>query len=93
MSNHVHLIVIPARADSLFLTLKQTQGRYAAHFNARHTATGHVWQGRYYSCPLDLPHFWAAARYSELNPVRAGMVTEPAAGLWAVELTLARALV
>jgi putative transposase len=30
-----------------------------------------VWQGRYYSCPLDEPHFWAALRYTELNPVRA----------------------
>jgi len=82
MSNHVHLIVIPLRADSLFRALKHTHGRYAAYFNARHTATGHVWQGRYYSCPLDLPHFWAALRYTELNPVRAGMVTEPAAYPW-----------
>src|ERR1039457_7033908 len=39
--------------------------------------SGHVWQGRYYSCPLDQPHCWAALRYTELNPVRAGMVAEP----------------
>jgi hypothetical protein len=30
--------------------------------------------GRYYSCPLDEPHLWEALRYTELNPVRAGMV-------------------
>lgn len=82
MSNHVHLIVIPARADSLFRTLKHAHGRYAAYFNVRHAASGHVWQGRYYSCPLDMPHFWAALRYTELNPVRAGMVAEPDAYPW-----------
>ncbi len=54
-----------------------THGPYAAYFNARHASSGHVWQGRYYSCPLDEPHFWAALRYTELNPVRAGMVAEP----------------
>ena len=32
------------------------------------------WQGRYYSCVLGSAHLWAAARYVERNPVRAGMV-------------------
>jgi putative transposase len=82
MSNHVHLIAVPARPDSLALTLKHTHGRYAAYFNVRHVSSGHVWQGRYYSCPLDLPHLWAALRYIELNPVRAGLVGEPAAYPW-----------
>jgi hypothetical protein len=39
------------------------------------TPSGHVWQGRYYSCPLDVGHLWEALRYAELNPVRAAMVT------------------
>jgi putative transposase len=34
-----------------------------------------VWQGRYYSCPLDDTHLWEALRYTELNPVRAFLVT------------------
>lgn len=82
MTNHVHLIVIPTRDDSLLLALKHTHGRYAAYCNARHAASGHLWQGRYYSCPLDEPHFWAALRYTELNPVRAGMVAEPERYRW-----------
>ena len=77
MTNHVHLIVIPERAESLPLALKQTHGRYASYLNARSAASGHVWQGRYYSCPLDPPHLWAALHYTELNPVRAGMVGRP----------------
>jgi putative transposase len=82
MSNHVHLIVIPRRPDSIALTLKHTHGRYAAYFNTRHLSSGHVWQGRYYSCPLDPPHLWAALRYTELNPVRAGLVAEPEEYPW-----------
>jgi len=77
MSNHVHLIVVPRRADSLALALKHAHGRYAAYFNARHASSGHVWQGRYYSCPLDTPRLWAALRYAEMNPVRAGLSGAP----------------
>jgi putative transposase len=38
--------------------------------------TGHLWENRFYSCPLDQAHLWSAARYVERNPVRAGMVEE-----------------
>ena len=73
--NHVHLIVIPRTSEALWQTLKQTHGRYAWYWNARWSSTGHVWQGRFYSCPLDDSHLWAALRYVEVNPVRAGMVS------------------
>ncbi len=43
-------------------------------FNTRTQLSGHVWQGRFYSCVLDEAHLWAAVRYVERNPVRAGMV-------------------
>jgi len=82
MSNHVHLVVTPTKIDSLALTLKNTHGRYAGYWNASHSSSGHVWQGRYYSCPLDLTHLWRALRYTELNPVRARMVTTPEAYRW-----------
>ena len=41
-----------------------------------------MWQGRFYSCPLDEPHLWAALRYVELNPVRAGMVSRAEEWRW-----------
>jgi putative transposase len=82
MSNHVHLIVIPRNLSALQLALKHTHGRFAAYFNARRAASGRVWQGRYYSCPLDTTHFWTALCYTELNPVRAGMVATPEAWRW-----------
>ena len=73
MPNHVHLIAVPERPDSLPRALKAVHGRYASYLNARQLASGHVWQGRYYSCPLDQYHLWEALRYVELNPVRGGI--------------------
>ena len=74
MSNHVHLIAVPRTAAALAQTLKHVRGRYASYWNARQSSSGHVWQGRFYSCPLDDSHLWEALRYVELNPVRAGLV-------------------
>jgi len=82
MSNHVHLVVIPHKADALATALKQAHGRYAAYWNAAHASSGHAWQGRFYSCPLDEGHLWEALRYTELNPVRAGMVAEAESWQW-----------
>ena len=75
MSNHVHLIVVPHTEQALAQTLKHTHGRYASYWNAQNSSSGHLWQGRFYSCPLDETHLWRALRYVELNPVRAAMVT------------------
>ena len=82
MSNHVHLVVIPHRLDSMAIALRHTHGRYAAYLNGRQAATGHIWQGRFYSCPLDTHHLWAALRYIELNPVRAALTRHPAHYAW-----------
>jgi putative transposase len=82
MSNHVHLIVVPRTAEALARTLKLVHGRYASYWNARQSSTGHVWQGRFYSCPLDDGHLWEALRYTELNPVRAGLVEAAENWIW-----------
>jgi putative transposase len=82
MSNHVHLVAIPHQEVAMAAALKHTHGRYASHWNAAHQSCGHVWQGRYYSCPLGPAHVWAAMRYAELNPVRAGMVQRAEDWTW-----------
>ena len=38
---------------------------------------GHLWQGRFSSFPLDEKYLFAAIRYVERNPVRAGVVEKP----------------
>ena len=82
MSNHVHLIAVPHAQESLAQALKQAHGRYATYWNARQASSGHVWQGRFYSCPLDESHLWEALRYVELNPVRANMVASAEEWRW-----------
>ncbi len=75
MTNHIHLIVVPQREDSLAKALRDAHTVYAMRFNTTTQQSGHVWQGRFYSCPLDESHLWAAVRYVERNPVRAGIVS------------------
>jgi putative transposase len=74
MSNHVHLVAVPAQEDSLSAGLRDAHTVYAMYFNTRAELMGHVWQGRFNSTVLDDAHLWAAVRYVENNPVRAGMV-------------------
>jgi putative transposase len=82
MSNHVHLVVIPRQAAAMAKALKEAHGRYATYWNAAHASSGHAWQGRFYSCPLDTGHLWEALRYAELNPVRAGLVAHAEQWKW-----------
>lgn len=74
MSNHVHLIAVPGRADSLGVLLRRVHGRYAQYYNARWGRTGHLWQNRFFACLLGPGHLWAALAYVDRNPVRAAMV-------------------
>ena len=74
MSNHVHVLAVPGREDSLAKAFGRAHNDYARWLNVRHGDTGHFWQSRYFSCPLDEDHQWEALRYVELNPVRGGMV-------------------
>ncbi|MBN1825577.1 MAG: transposase [Candidatus Eisenbacteria bacterium] len=74
MPNHVHLVAVPREPHSLGRALRDTHRLYARKYNKRYDHAGHLWQGRFFSTPLDDHHFWAAIRYVERNPVRAGMV-------------------
>jgi len=74
MPNHVHLVAIPEREDSLSDMIQEAHGTYASLFNAKYSLTGHTWEGRFFSCALDPAYFWNALRYVELNPVRSGLV-------------------
>jgi putative transposase len=74
MTNHVHVVGIPDREDSIAKVFRDCHGIYAAEFNKKYGKTGHVWQARPFSCVLDEAHSLAAIRYVERNPVRARMV-------------------
>lgn len=74
MPNHVHLVLVPAAKESLPRSLRHVHVRYAQRLNRQRDWKGHLWQGRYFASVLDERHCWAAIRYVERNPVRAGMV-------------------
>jgi len=92
MSNHVHFIVVPLHSDSMAKTFNQTHMRYSQYFNRKMGKKGHLWQGRFYSCPLDEAHHYAAVRYVENNPVRAGLVERAEDYLWSSALSHAQTM-
>lgn len=82
MTNHVHLLLIPLSKTSLRFTLQFTHQRIADHINSQMGWTGHLWQQKFYSSPVDDEYFWIALRYIERNPVAAGLVKHPAEYQW-----------
>ena len=74
MDNHVHLIVVPAKADSLARSIGLIHKRYTRKINFREKWRGYLWQGRFNSFVLDEKYLYTAVRYVERNPVRAKKV-------------------
>ena len=76
MTNHIHLIARPNIKESLAKSVGRTNFLYTQYINRMHRRSGHLWQNRFYSCPLGRGHFWQALRYVEQNPLRASMVNK-----------------
>ncbi|MGZ5495123.1 MAG: transposase, partial [Candidatus Aminicenantales bacterium] len=53
MDNHVHIIAVPKRIDSFSRGLGRAHWKYTLSVNLREDWKGYLWQGRFYSCPLD----------------------------------------
>ena len=77
MTNHIHVVGVPARKESLAKAIGRTHFRYSQYVNRMHGRSGHLWQNRFYSCALDAGHALNALGYVELNPLRAGIVKKP----------------
>ena len=77
MSNHVHFMAVPQSEDSLGKVFKYTNMKYSQYYNNKMKVSGHLFQGRFFSCVLDERHMIACARYIERNPVRANLVRKP----------------
>lgn len=82
MTNHVHLIAVPNEADSLARGIGEAHRRYTRMINLREEVRGHLFQERFFSCPLDEQHLFAAVVYILRNPVRAGLAREATAYRW-----------
>lgn len=74
MDNHIHLVVVPRAEDSLSMALRRTHSFYSRYLNAKTGRAGHVWQNRFYSCPIEKEMVSQVVKYVEQNPVRVGVV-------------------
>ena len=79
MPNHVHLLV-QTSDPPLAKFMQGLQQSYTRHFNRVYETVGHLFQGRYKAivCERD-EYLTTLVRYIHLNPVRAGLVDDPAA--------------
>ncbi len=82
MENHYHLVVETIDSN-LSQGMRHVNGVYTQDFNRRHNRTGHVFQGRYKSIVVDRDNYLLElCRYVVLNPVRAGLVSQPGTYPW-----------
>jgi putative transposase len=82
MTNHVHLVIHVGNIP-LSRIMQNLSFRYTKWINWWHNRSGHLFQGRYKAILVDADEYLVQlAAYLHLNPVRAGMVTSPAAYPW-----------
>jgi len=83
MPNHIHLVVEPLKDDVLSRFMQRLLLSYACWYNRYYKHLGHVWQGRYFSKPIPTDAYLdQCCFYIENNPVRAGLVADPADYPW-----------
>ena len=51
MTNHIHLVVTPRLDIALARAMQAVQSRYTTRMNKEYHWNGHLWQGRFFSCP------------------------------------------
>jgi len=82
MPNHYHLFLRTPKAN-LAEAMKWLNATYTARINRRQRRAGHLFQGRYKSVLVaDEAHWFHLSVYLHLNPVRAGLVENPADYEW-----------
>ena len=82
MPNHVHLLASP-REDELQEPMRDLFSRYAMRFNTKYMRKGHLFAGPYRQAVcLDDAYLLAASLYIHMNPVRAGLVSDPCNFQW-----------
>ena len=88
VTNHVHLLCTPKQEKSISQMMQSLGRCYVRYFNNAYQRTGTLWDGRFKACLVEAEAYLLQLyRYIELNPVRAGMVVQPADYYWS-SLTL-----
>jgi putative transposase len=83
MDNHFHLLLTPETGEGIPQMMQSVGRSYVRYFNIRHARTGTLWEGRYRCSLIETEKYLLACMaYIDLNPVRAGMVSEPVEFPW-----------
>ncbi len=83
MSNHLHLLLQAPETHPLGRPLRWFMTETAKAFHKTRGRRGHFWERRYRAVVVeDDLYALAAIRYLDRNPVRAGLVVDPAAYPW-----------
>jgi len=78
MDNHVHIIIFLKPENTLSKFMKQVNLSYFHYYRKLYGYFGHFWQDRFKSSIIEIDSYLLqCGKYIELNPVRAGMVTDP----------------
>lgn len=82
MPNHVHFALQVGEVP-LSKIMQNLSFRYTGWINKRRGRRGHLFHGRYKAILVDQDaYLLELTRYIHLNPVRAGLIKDPAAYLW-----------
>jgi putative transposase len=83
MSNHFHLLATPETEEGIPQMMQSIGRQYVRNYNQKHARTGTLWEGRYKSTLIQAERYLLTCMvYMDLNPVRAGMVADPADYPW-----------
>jgi putative transposase len=83
MTNHVHLLLTASSPTGISKVMQSVGRRYVQHINWKYSRTGGLWEGRYKSSVVaEEDYLLRCYLYIEMNPVRAGIVADPADYPW-----------
>lgn len=75
MPNHFHLVVRPARANSISRWIHWLCTTHVRHYHAKYETSGRIWQGPYKACLVQTDrHLLTVMRYVERNALEARIV-------------------
>ena len=83
MTNHIHLLATGCLPRSVSAMMQSIGRRYVRRINQTYSRTGTLFEGRFRASLVQSERYMLTCmRYIELNPVRAGMVSNPADYRW-----------
>ena len=90
MTNHLHLLLQVSSDDLLSRFMHRLANVFAKRFNALRGRKGHLWEGRFRSTIVEPDScILRCLAFIDLNPVRAGIVQQPAQYRWSSHNALA----